>query len=388
MDKNIILVYHSFPMRPCVDGFMAAIISTFIYEDLNLVFVPYWRTDECFQNIKDAITKLGYKNTSLVYVDCTPELENEASFLSENLNKFDRVKVFDHHPKRENSLVEQLIGKEGFDYYFDPDKCAAIIMYQYLLAEKKQYLKLDDILKLIQFSEYEAMNPKLARQEEAEDIARKIFAKVKTTSIASKSYLASIKEKNMELYYILDLILVKDEENFVFDKYSTIEKQAIDFQRLKSNYLARVDLIMSGNGSKNFAHHKLLEYLDLIVEMNNKLDKGWVSKAKKIGDKTCDILVISINIFTYGRSLEPYVRKKMASVGAHYAVLMNTPTKNNENKLSYYFSLRRLNENYNARELAKFCMEITGSKIGGGHPWGSGVTLNGEQQQKFMEEFQ
>ena len=388
MDKNMILVYHSFPMRPCVDGFMAAIISTFIYEDLNLVFVPYWRTDECFQNIKDAITKLGYKNTSLVYVDCTPELENEASFLSENLNKFDRVKVFDHHPKRENSLVEQLIGKEGFDYYFDPDKCAAIIMYQYLLAEKKQYLKLDDILKLIQFSEYEAMNPKLARQEEAEEIARKIFAMVKTTSIASKSYLASIKEKNMELYYILDLILVKDEENFVFDKYSTIEKQAIDFQRLKSNYLARVDLIMSGNGSKNFAHHKLLEYLDLIVEMNNKLDKGWVSKAKKIGDKTCDILVISINIFTYGRSLEPYVRKKMASVGAHYAVLMNTPTKNNENKLSYYFSLRRLNENYNARELAKFCMEITGSKIGGGHPWGSGVTLNGEQQQKFMEEFQ
>ena len=388
MDKNIILVYHSFPMRPCVDGFMAAIISTFIYEDLNLVFVPYWRTDECFQNIKDAITKLGYKNTSLVYVDCTPELENEASFLIENLNKFDRVKVFDHHPKRENSLVEQLIGKEGFDYYFDPDKCAAIIMYQYLLAEKKQYLKLDDILKLIQFSEYEAMNPKLARQEEAEEIARKIFAKVKTTSIASKSYLASIKEKNMELYYILDLILVKDEENFVFDKYSTIEKQAIDFQRLKSNYLARVDLIMSGNGSKNFAHHKLLEYLDLIVEMNNKLDKGWVSKAKKIGDKTCGILVISINIFTYGRSLEPYVRKKMASVGAHYAVLMNTPTKNNENKLSYYFSLRRLNENYNARELAKFCMEITGSKIGGGHPWGSGVTLNGEQQQKFMEEFQ
>ena len=384
----MILVYHSFPMRPCVDGFMAAIISTFIYEDLNLVFVPYWRTDECFQNIKDAITKLGYKNTSLVYVDCTPELENEASFLSENLNKFDRVKVFDHHPKRENSLVEQLIGKEGFDYYFDPDKCAAIIMYQYLLAEKKQYLKLDDILKVIQFSEYEAMNPKLARQEEAEEIARKIFANVKTTSIASKSYLASIKEKNMELYYILDLILVKDEENFVFDKNSTIEKQAIDFQRLKSNYLARVDLIMSGNGSKNFAHHKLLVYLDLIVEMNNKLDKGWVSKAKKIGDKTCDILVISINIFTYGRSLEPYVRKKMASVGAHYAVLMNTPTKNNENKLSYYFSLRRLNENYNARELAKFCMEITGSKIGGGHPWGSGVTLNGEQQQKFMEEFQ
>ena len=388
MDKNMILVYHSFPMRPCVDGFMAAIISTFIYEDLNLVFVPYWRTDECFQNIKDAITKLGYKNTSLVYVDCTPELENEASFLSENLNKFDSVKVFDHHPKRENSPVEQLIGKEGFDYYFDPDKCAAIIMYQHLLADKKQYLKLDDILKLIQFSEYEAMNPKLARQEEAEEIARKIFAKVKTTSIASKSYLASIKEKNMELYYILDLILVKDEENFIFDKYSTIEKQAIDFQRLKSNYLARVDLIMSGNGSKNFAHHKLLEYLDLIVEMNNKLDKGWVSKAKKIGDKTCDILVISINIFTYGRSLEPYVRKKMASVGAHYAVLMNTPTKNNENKLSYYFSLRRLNENYNARELAKFCMEITGSKIGGGHPWGSGVTLNGEQQQKFMEEFQ
>lgn len=52
----------------------------------------------------------------------------------------------------------------------------------------------------------------------------------------------------MELYYILDLILLKEEENFVFDKNSTIEKQANDFQRLKNNYLARVDLIFSGNG--------------------------------------------------------------------------------------------------------------------------------------------
>ena len=352
-----------------------------------MAFVPYWRTDECFQNIEYAITKMGYKNTSLVYVDCTPELENEAGFLSENLDKFDCVKVFDHHPMRENSPAEQLIGKEGFDYYFDPDNCAAMIMYQYLLAEKKQHLKLDDILKIIQFSEYEAMNPKLAGQEEAEEIARKIFEKVKAESIASNSYLASIKEKNMELYYILDLILLKEEENFVFDKNSTIEKQANDFQRSKNNYLARVDLILSGNGGESFADRKLLEYLDLIEEMNNKLDKGWVSKANKIGEKTCDILIISINIFTYGRSLEPYVRKKMASVGAHYAVLMNTPTKNNENKLSYYFSLRRLNENYNARELAKFCMEITGSKIGGGHPWGSGVNLNEKQHDKFMKEF-
>ena len=387
-DKNIILAYHSFPVKPCVDGFMAAIISTFIYEDLNLAFVPYWRTDECFQNIEYAITKMGYKNTSLVYVDCTPELENEASFLNENLDKFDCVKVFDHHPKSENSPVEQLIGREGFDYYFDPDNCAAVIMYKYLLLEKKQHLKLDDILKIIQFSEYEAMNPRLAGQEEAEEIAHKIFENVKAQSIASNSYLASIKEKDMELYYILDLILAKEKENFVFDKKSSLEKQTNDFQRLKSKYLARVDLIVSGNGGESFADQKLLEYLDLIEEMNNKLDKGWVSKAKKIGEKTCDVLVISINIFTYGRSLEPYVRKRIASVGAQYAVLMNIPTKIKENKLSYYFSLRRLNENYNARELAKFCMEITGSKIGGGHPWASGVSLNEEQQQKFMKEFQ
>ena len=374
-------------MKPCIDGFMAAIISASIYEDSNMAFVPYWRADECFQNIECAITKMGYKNTSLVYVDCTPELENEARFLVENLDKFDSVKVFDHHPKRENSPVEQLIRKGGFDYNFNPDNCAAIIMYQYLSAEKKEQLKLDDILKIIQFSEYEAMNPRLAGQQEAEEIARKIFEKVKTKSFASNSYLSSITEKNMELYYILDLILVKEEENFVFDKNSIIEKQANDFQKLKNNYLARVDLIMSGNGDESFTDQKLVEYLGLIEEMSNKLDKGWVSKAKKIGKKTCDVLVISINIFTYGRSLEPYVRKRIASVGAHYAVLMNTPTKNKENKLLHYFSLRRLNENYNARDLAQFCMEVTGSKTGGGHPWGSGINLNEKQHDEFMKEF-
>ena len=272
-DKNIILVYHSFPMKPCVVGFMSAIISTFIHEDSNLVLVPYWRADECFQNVKHAITKIGYKNTSIVYVDCAPELENETKFRCENLDKFDRVQVFDHHPKRENSPVERLIGREGFDYYFDPDKCAAIIIYQYLPVEKKQHLKLDDILKVIQFSEYEAMNPQLAGQEEAEEIARKIFEKVKAKSFSSNSYLALVEEKKMELYYILDLVLVKEEENFVFDKNSTIEKQVNDFQRLKNNYLASVDLILSGNGGESFADQKLLEYLGLIEEMNNKLDK-------------------------------------------------------------------------------------------------------------------
>ena len=52
----------------------------------------------------------------------------------------------------------------------------------------------------------------------------------------------------MELYYILDLILVKEEENFVFDKNYTKEKQANNFRKLKNKYLARADLILSGNG--------------------------------------------------------------------------------------------------------------------------------------------
>ena len=183
-----------------------------------------------------------------MYVDCTPELENETNFLCENLDKFDRVQVFDHHPKFENSPVEQLTGKEDFVYYFNPDKCAAIVMYQYLSAEKKQYLKLHDVLKTIQFSEYEAINPKLEGWEEAEEIAREIFKKVKAKLFASNSHLASIKKKNMELYYILDLILVKEEENFVFDENYTKEKQANNFRKLKNKYLARADLILSGNG--------------------------------------------------------------------------------------------------------------------------------------------
>ena len=114
-----------------------------------MVLIPYWRADECFQSVTYAITETGYKNASIVYVDCTPELENETNFLCENLDKFDRVQVFDHHPKFGNSPVEQIIGKEGFDYYFNPDKCAAIVMYQYLSAEKKQYLKFHDVLKTI-----------------------------------------------------------------------------------------------------------------------------------------------------------------------------------------------------------------------------------------------
>ena len=79
------------------------------------------------------------------------------------------------------------------------------------------------------------------------------------------------------------------------------------------------------------------------------------------------------------------MRKRIASVRAHYAVTMNAPTKNNENKLTYYFSLRRSNENYNARELEQFCMKVTDSKIGGDHPWESGVNLKGDSK---MEEFQ
>lgn len=84
-DKNTILVYHSFPMKPCVVGFMSAIISTFIHEDSNVILVPYWRVDECFQNVKHAITKMRYKSTSIMSVDCTPEPENETKFLCENL---------------------------------------------------------------------------------------------------------------------------------------------------------------------------------------------------------------------------------------------------------------------------------------------------------------
>lgn len=124
-DKNTVLVYHSFPMKPCVVGFMSAIISTFIHEDSNVILVPYWRVDKCFQNVKHAITKMRYKSTSIMSVDCTPEPENETKLLCEKFDKFDRVQVFDHHLKRDNCPVELLIERDGFDYYFDPDKCAA-----------------------------------------------------------------------------------------------------------------------------------------------------------------------------------------------------------------------------------------------------------------------
>ena len=121
--------------------------------------------------------------------------------------------------------------------------------------------------------------------------------------------------------------------------------------------------------------------------MNNKLGKGWVSKAKKLGRDAWRLSYFNQYI---------HIRKIIGAICAQknckcWCASCDTyehTTKNNENKLSYYFSLRRLNENYNARELAQYCMGVTGSKIGVGHPWGSGVNLNGEQQMKFMDKFQ
>jgi len=55
--------------------------------------------------------------------------------------------------------------------------------------------------------------------------------------------------------------------------------------------------------------------------------------------------------------------------------------------LPYYFSLRRVDGAFSARDLAFYLLDITRSKIGGGHPWASGVILNEEQFQKYLNDF-
>ena len=108
-------------------------------------------------------------------------------------------------------------------------------------------------------------------------------------------------------------------------------------------------------------------------------------KSKHIGKTTSDVFVCHIDILVFGRSLEPYVQMTMKQRGTEYAILMNDPTQNGDGEESFYFSLRCVNEGTNdARDLATYIKEVSGTKIGGGHPWASGVSLNTQQHRQFF----
>ena len=385
--SNLVIVFHSYPGKPCVDGLMSAIVTATIYNSSNITYVPYWRTIECFETLKTTMTAVGMENTSIIYVDCSPDLDAEVTYLSSIIENVP-VHVYDHHPRKEDSPMNLLIGKSNFTFTFDADRCATEMMYAYLTCDQKKQLNADDLVKIIQFSEYEGMNASVAGKNEAMKVADNAFnAAIKHVEEEKKAVdnLQQIRKSGMALFFVLDNILAaKKDWKFLYD--NTLNHQEVSklFRKESSEYLKNAHSVLSGENPLLFSENSTVTYLLLMREMGEKLKTGYTIKSK-VGSKESFIYCVDLDIFTFGRSLEPAVRSKLEELGCNYAILMNSPTKNNEGKYSYYFSLRRVNASYDARDLAKFVMEVSGSTIGGGHPWGSGVTLTETQYRVFLD---
>ena len=78
----LIIVFHSYPTKPCVDGLMAAIL-VMRNSKCKIKLVPYWRTEQSFQRLKRTVGNCDMENTSIIYVDCSPDLEQEVVYLFE-----------------------------------------------------------------------------------------------------------------------------------------------------------------------------------------------------------------------------------------------------------------------------------------------------------------
>jgi len=358
---------------------MSAILASYIYEDVSssIRLVPYWRTEECFQRIKQTVEEVSGAK-SIVYVDCSPDLKSEVNYLLSILPNTD-VKVYDHHPLNEASPIKNLMGKSNFDFIFDSDKCVANTMYTLLSPCQKAELGIEDLIKLIQFSEYEGMNFELAGKDSCEKVTNVAFEMAKKRNQKVSANLDKILDIEMSLYYILDQILTDEKEwSFFNDRSISSDQLMHQFEKVSQGYIQRTKSIISGDESSAFSERTTTEFLETLQKLPELLKSGTIIKGEKVGGVDCVILAINVNIFDYGRGLESYVIKELQRRGAMYAILMNKPTRNDD-KLSYYFSLRRVNGEYNARYLAEFIKELTGTKIGGGHAWASGVTLNEEQ---------
>lgn len=386
--QQIVIVFHAYPQKPCIDGLVSAIITASTYKSCNVTLVPYWRTDACFQNVKKAVESVGVDNAKMIYVDCSPDLPQETEYLASILNRV-TVEVYDHHPRKDDSPMNNLLNLKNFTFSFDAENCAAVMMYNLLSPEKKAALQIEELLKVIQYSEYVGMNPKVAGKKVADEISQRAFYKAMEKYAPTSSLLLKNMQEilclKMQLFYVLDNIVAKEDQwSFLYSTSSSSQEITKKFKAESARYLEVAKKVISGDKENVFSEKETGDYLLLIEDMVLKLKTGKVMKNCMVGEKTCDVLVVLIDIFTYGRSLEPYVNQMLKEVGASYAILVNAPTTNSKGDVSYYFSLRRLDENFDARDLAKFVMKKSGSTIGGGHPWASGVTLNEGEYKTFI----
>ena len=388
-----IIVFHSYPQKPCIDGLLAAIIATWIYQKSSskVHLVPYWRTQKSFEKLKQTVEETkaleGSGKQQIVYVDCTPDLEEEIDYLEEIVGEIP-VTVYDHHRMRDDAPVQRLENKENFKFQFDAINCAAKMMYKLMLEKglKAKY-DIEDLLTIVQFSEYEGMNFNVAGKVEAEKITKTALRRAMNPS--NEELLKRVENIDMSLFYVLDQVLTDEKDWKFFGDVSLTSGEVFNkFEIQSQSYLERSSLILSGQDNDVYSADKLTAYLDLMDKLPCVLAAGKVIENVKIADQIVNVLAMNINIFDYGRSLEPMVVSELQKRRASYAILMNNPTTNAKTgAMSYYFSLRRADEAFSARDLAFYLLDLTGSKIGGGHPWASGVTLNEEQYEKYSKDF-
>ena len=355
----------------------------------KMSLVPYWRSKDSFKRLQRVIqeNQLPNQRTKIVYVDCAPELAEEVDYLSDILEKDEdtSVVVYDHHPIKDDSEMHRLKHQTRFQYHFDSVNCVAKMMYKLLSPKMKTDLDIEELLTIVQFSEYEGMNFTVAGKDLAERISLKAFEEAAKRSDATNE-LGMILDMKMALFYILDEVLT-DEKTWAFFNDQSLNSQQIyeRFEVESKRYLDRSKAVVRGKDTEAFSASRINAYMDLMKELPSLLSAGKQIPDEMVGDKEADIVAFNINIFKYGRSLEPLVVDELRKRNAQYAILMNDPTRNAEGELSYYFSLRRVDDSFDTKHLVTFLKLVSGSKIGGGHPWGSGITLNEEQHAKLRK---
>ena len=381
--SNVIIAFHSYPNRPCFDGLVSAIMASQFYF-VNTFYIPYWRTNESFQKIKNTVMRLGTKNTTIVYMDCAPELLEEVNYLSSILHETN-VRVIDHHPLSKNSQMNALSEFSNFSFVFNADKCASIISYDLFKIKERFDIFPSEFLNLVQFTDYEGQSEEIAGTTLAFSIAEKIFQNALVNFPDLKSNLEKIVEAKMQIYYLL-LYITPNSEDWEF-LYKEESSEGANFKEKANSYLSYCFSILSGKNKTIFTMEMICDFLQLLENLTLALNGAKITGLIKVGENFSRILIVPLDILKFGRNVESYVKEKMIKTGSSYAILINSPTHTKDGALMYYLSLRRVNEKFDARDLAELLKKKSGSSIGGGHPWASGVTLNQEQYDRFTDSF-
>ena len=135
--KTVFVAFHSYGAKPCTDGLFSLIFALKLYaqDTDNVCLLPYMRTPRCAKKLKEVFASKSTEFNEVIYVDCSPEIEEEVSFLEEIQRmegKETLVRVFDHHPLKEDSPFLRLLENPKLEQYTSENMCATMIMYDRL----------------------------------------------------------------------------------------------------------------------------------------------------------------------------------------------------------------------------------------------------------------